>query len=158
MMEEIIYKGNKIICFSSNDFEAFIINEDGDIDSKTFITLSAAQKWIDKMDNEKYSERICRIIWHDALQKSIKPLSWGINFSSIKVIDKGTEFNFQTQTVMGQVRIQYSEDTGLFNVTVRLDNNEDSPIIMKDIDLKRLVSLIDKNIKYRVPVEHGVAV
>lgn len=157
-MEEIIYKGNKIICFSSNDFEAFIINEDGDIDSKTFITLSAAQKWIDKMDNEKYSERICRIIWHDALQKSIKPLSWGINFSSIKVIDKGTEFNFQTQTVMGQVRILYSEDTGLFNVTVRLDNNEDSPIIMKDIDLKRLVSLIDKNIKHRVPVEHGVAV
>lgn len=157
-MEEIIYKGNKIICFSSNDFEAFIINEDGDIDSKTFITLSAAKKWIDKMDNEKYSERICRIIWHDALQKSIKPLSWGINFSSIKVIDKGTEFNFQTQTVMGQVRIQYSEDTGLFNVTVRLDNNEDSPIIMKDIDLKRLVSLIDKNIKHRVPVEHGVAV
>ncbi len=48
MMEEIIYKGNKIICFSSNDFEAFIINEDGNIDSKTFITLSAAQKWIDK--------------------------------------------------------------------------------------------------------------
>ena len=47
-MEEIIYKGNKIICFYSNDFEAFIINEDGDIDSKTFITLSAAQKWIDK--------------------------------------------------------------------------------------------------------------
>ena len=158
MMEEIIYKGNKIICFSSNDFEAFVMNQDGDIDSKTFITLSAAQKWIDKMDNEKYSERICRIIWHDALQKSIKPLSWGINFSSIKVIDKGTEFNFQTQTVMGQVRIQYSEDTGLFNVTVRLDNNEDSPIIMKDIDLKRLVALIDKNIKHRVPVEHGVAV
>lgn len=157
-MEEIIYKGNKIICFSSNDFEAFVMNQDGDIDSKTFITLSAAQKWIDKMDNEKYSERICRIIWHDALQKSIKPLSWGINFSSIKVIDKGTEFNFQTQTVMGQVRIQYSEDTGLFNVTVRLDNNEDSPIIMKDIDLKRLVALIDKNIKHRVPVEHGVAV
>lgn len=23
-MEEIIYKGNKIICFSSNDFEAFL--------------------------------------------------------------------------------------------------------------------------------------
>lgn len=110
------------------------------------------------MDNEKYSERICRIIWHDALQKSIKPLSWGINFSSIKVIDKGTEFNFQTKTVMGQVRIQYSEGTGLFNVTVRLDNNEDSPIIMKDIDLKRLVFLIDRNIKHRVPVEHGVAV
>ena len=104
---------------------------------------SLKQLW--KMDNEKYSERICRIIWHDALQQSIKPLSWGIDFSSIKVIDKGTEFKFQTQTVMGKIRIRYSEGTGLFNVTVRLDNNEDSPIIMKDIDLKRLVSLIDNS-------------
>lgn len=117
---------------------------------------SLKQLW--KMDKEKFNERICRIIWHDALQQSIKPLSWGIDFSSIKVIDKGTEFKFQAQTVMGKIRIRYSEGTGLFNVTVRLDNNEDSPIIMKDIDLKSLVSLIDRNIKYRVPVEHGVAV
>lgn len=47
-MEEIIYKGNKIICFSSNDFQAFVMNQDGDIESGTFSTLSAAQKWIDK--------------------------------------------------------------------------------------------------------------
>lgn len=48
MMDEIIYKGNKIICFSSNDFQAFIINKDGEIESGTFPTLSAAKKWIDK--------------------------------------------------------------------------------------------------------------
>ncbi len=48
MMDEIIYKGNKIVCFSSNDFQAFIINKDGDIESDTFPTLPAAQKWIDK--------------------------------------------------------------------------------------------------------------
>ena len=48
MMEEIIYKGNKIICFSSNDFQAFVMNQDGDIESGMFSTLSAAQKWIDK--------------------------------------------------------------------------------------------------------------
>lgn len=48
MMDEIIYKGNKIVCFSSNDFQAFIINEDGEVESGTFPTLSAAQKWIDK--------------------------------------------------------------------------------------------------------------
>ncbi len=47
-MDEIIYKGNKIVCFSSNDFQAFIINKDGDIESGTFTTLSSAQKWIDK--------------------------------------------------------------------------------------------------------------
>lgn len=47
-MDEIIYKDNKIICFSSNDFQAFVMNQDGDIESGTFSTLSAAQKWIDK--------------------------------------------------------------------------------------------------------------
>lgn len=48
MMDEIIYKGNKIVCFSSNDFQAFIINKDGEVESDTFTTLSAAPKWIDK--------------------------------------------------------------------------------------------------------------
>ena len=48
MMDEIIYKGNKIVCFSSKDFQAFIINKDGEVESDTFTTLSAAQKWIDK--------------------------------------------------------------------------------------------------------------
>ena len=110
------------------------------------------------MDNEKYSERICRIIWHDALQKSIKPLSWGINFSGIKVIDKGTEFNFQTQTVMGQVRIQYSEDTGLFNVTVIHDNDEKNPVIIESVEMGILVSVIDNSLSYHEFVEHGVAV
>lgn len=47
------------------------------------------------MDKEKYNERICRVIWHDALQNSIKPFSWSIDFRSIKVIDDGTEFMFQ---------------------------------------------------------------
>ena len=40
-MDEIIYKGNKILRFSSNDFQAFIINKDGEIESVTFPTLSA---------------------------------------------------------------------------------------------------------------------
>ena len=44
------------------------------------------------MDKEKYNEQICRIIWHDALQRSIKPFLWGIDFGNIKVIDNGTEF------------------------------------------------------------------
>lgn len=48
MTNEIIYKGNKIVCFSQHDFQAYIINDDGDIDCSTFTTLSAAKKWIDK--------------------------------------------------------------------------------------------------------------
>lgn len=107
---------------------------------------SLKQLW--KMDNEKYSERICRIIWHDALQQSIKPFSWGIDFSSIKVIDKGTEFKFQTQTVMGKIRIRYSEGTGLFNVTVIHVNDERNPVIIENVYIDMLVSVIDENVEY----------
>lgn len=120
---------------------------------------SLKQLW--KMDNEKYSERICRIIWHDALQQSIKPLSWGIDFSSIKVIDKGTEFKFQAQTVMGKIRIQYSERTGLFNVTVIHVNDERNPVIIENVYIDMLVSVIDENIektedyKERICREYG---
>lgn len=55
------------------------------------------------MDKEKYNERICHIIWHDAFQRFIIPFSWGINFSSIKVIDNGTEFRFQNHKITGEV-------------------------------------------------------
>lgn len=118
---------------------------------------SLKQLW--KMDNEKYSERICRIIWHDALQQSIKPLSWGIDFSSIKVIDNGTEFMFQNHKKTGKVIIQYSERTGLFNVTVIHVNDERNPVIIENIEMGILVSVIDKQIfSYHEFVEHGVAV
>ena len=76
------------------------------------------------MDKEKFNERICRIIWHDALQNSIKPFLWSIDFRSIKVIDNGTEFMFQNHKKTGKVIIQHSERTELFNVTVIHDNDE----------------------------------
>lgn len=110
------------------------------------------------MDNEKYSERICRIIWHDALQQSIKPLSWGIDFSSIKVIDNGTDFMFQNHKITGKIKIQHSERTGLFNVTVIHDNNERNPVIIENVYIDMLVSVIDENLSCHKLVEHGVAV
>ena len=110
------------------------------------------------MDNEKYSEQICRIIWHDALQQSIKPLSWSIDFSSIKVIDNGTEFMFQNHKKTGKVIIQYSERTGLFNVTVIHDNDERNPVIIENVYIDMLVSVIDENLSSHELVEHGVAV
>lgn len=47
MNKEIIYKGNKIILYSQNDIQAFILNKDEDIESKTFDSLEKAKKWID---------------------------------------------------------------------------------------------------------------
>lgn len=111
------------------------------------------------MDKEKYNERICHIIWHDAFQRSIIPFSWGINFSSIKVIDNGTEFRFQNHKITGEVIIQYSERTGLFDVTVLPDNYEGIPVIIENVEIGMLVSVINKQIfSCHEFVEHGVAV
>lgn len=110
------------------------------------------------MDKEKYNERICRVIWHDALQNSIKPFSWSIDFRSIKVIDNGTEFMFQNHKKTGKVIIQYSERTGLFNVTVIHDYDERNLVIVEDVFLDMLVSVIDENLSSHEFVEHGVAV
>ena len=99
------------------------------------------------MDKEKFNERICRIIWHDALQNSIKPFLWSIDFRSIKVIDNGTEFMFQNHKKTGKVIIQYSERTGLFNVTVIHANDERNPVIIENVYIDMLVSVIDENVE-----------
>lgn len=99
------------------------------------------------MDKEKFNERICRIIWHDALQNSIKPFLWSIDFRSIKVIDNGTEFMFQNHKKTGKVIIQHSERTELFNATVIHDNDEKNPIIIENVYIDMLVSVIDENVE-----------
>ena len=42
---------------------------------------------------------MCRYIWNDALQRSIKTLSWGVDFPRVKVIKNGTEFHVQGFTI-----------------------------------------------------------
>lgn len=48
VMNEMICKGNKTACLSSSDFQEFIINGGGDMESKNVTTLSAVPKRIDK--------------------------------------------------------------------------------------------------------------
>ena len=49
-------------------------------------------------NKELHNESMAKTIWHDALQCSMKPFSWGLNFNDIKVIDGGTAFH-----VLGKV-------------------------------------------------------
>lgn len=115
------------------------------------------------MDKEKYNERICHIIWHDVLQNSIIPFSWGINFSSIKVIDNGTEFHVHGFKIAGIVMVQYIEGNDLFKVTIIPDNDRRNPIIIEDVYIDMLISVIDENIEYcknyqeRIYREFGLA-
>lgn len=47
MAKEITYKENLIILNSPDDVQAFILNEDGEIEDNTFGSLEEAKKWID---------------------------------------------------------------------------------------------------------------
>ena len=94
---------------------------------------------------DKYNEKMCRLIGHDALQCSIKTLSWGIDFVRVKVIENGTEFHVQGFKVTGVIRVQYVEGSDLFKVTIIPDNQE-KPIIIENVFLNKLVSTIDENL------------
>lgn len=38
------------------------------------------------------NQTVAKKIWHDYLQCSTKPFSWGLRFNDIKVIENGTSF------------------------------------------------------------------
>jgi len=53
-MNEHEYRRNLIVEHSPNDFQAFILNSDGDVENKNFSSLDKAKQWIDnntKTDN-----------------------------------------------------------------------------------------------------------
>lgn len=106
------------------------------------------------MEQEKFNEKISRIIWHDVLQRSIIPFSWGIDLRSIRAIENGTEFT----TIKGKVRIQYLKGKELFKISIIQDSDEAGKTVTEYADIKNLVSVIDENLKCHEPVEHGVAV
>ena len=97
---------------------------------------------------DKYNERMCRLIWHEALQCSIQTLSWGVDFVRVKVIKNGTEFHVQGLKIIGNVKIQYVEGSDLFKVTIIPDEQqEEKPIIIENVFLDKLVSVIDENLR-----------
>ena len=110
---------------------------------------------------DKYNEKMCRYIWHDALQCSVKTLSWGVDFVRVKVIENGTEFHVQGFKITGIVRIQYVEGADLFKVTIIPDNKQEKSIIIEDVYLDMLVSVIDEAVEHcdnyeeRISDEYG---
>ncbi|MBQ0074163.1 MAG: hypothetical protein KBT34_08195 [Prevotella sp.] len=47
--KRIIYKDNTIIDFGSS-YHAFVINQDNDVEDKSFTTLESAKQWIDRYE------------------------------------------------------------------------------------------------------------
>lgn len=75
------------------------------------------------------NQTVAKKIWHDALQCSMKPFSWGLHFNDIKVIEDGTSFYVQGK-VCGWIKIQLTEDNR-YDITITPDNALESEVIYR---------------------------
>ena len=89
------------------------------------------------------NEETAQYIWNEALQRSCKPFSWGLDFSSIQTIEGGTTF----RVIGASVKIQL-EKMGLFKVIIIPDDKQRSRIVCNGLILGRLVPTIDDAVKY----------
>lgn len=97
------------------------------------------------MDKNK---TVAKKIWHDYLQCSMKPFSWGFRFNDIKVIENGTSFYVQGK-VCGWIKIQLT-DNNRYDIIITPDNSMESEVVYRFVSLENIVSLIDVNVQYGV--------
>lgn len=88
------------------------------------------------------NEETAQYIWNNALQRSSKPFSWGLDFGSIQTIEGGTSFRVKAALVKIQL-----ERMGLFKVIIIPDDKQKSRIVCERLILGRLVSTIDDAVK-----------
>ena len=97
------------------------------------------------MEKEKYNEQICRIIWHDVLQNSIKPFSWEIDFCNVKVIDRGTAFYLFK--IRCWVEIRFLSELSLYQIAFKPENQK-SQAVYNCVPLDKIVNVIDDTVQY----------
>lgn len=89
------------------------------------------------------NEETAQYIWSNALQRSCKPFSWGLDFSSIQTIEGGTSFRVKAALVKIQL-----EKVGLFKVIIIPDDKQKSQIVCESLIIGSLVHTIDEAVKY----------
>ena len=95
------------------------------------------------------NDETAQYIWNNALQRSCKPFSWGLNFDSIKTIEGGTSFRVKAALVKIQL-----EKVGLFKVIIIPDDKQKSRIVCEGLILGSLVHTIDDAVKQGVLSEN----
>ena len=88
------------------------------------------------------NEKTAQYIWNEALQRSCKPFTWGLDFGSIKTIEGGTSFRVKAALVNIQL-----EKVGLFKVIIIPDDKQKSRIVCEGLILGSLVHTIDDAVK-----------
>ena len=95
------------------------------------------------------NEETAQYIWSNALQRSCKPFSWGLDFSSIQTIEGGTSFRVKGASVKIQL-----EKMGLFKVIIIPDDKQKNQIVCNGLILGSLVPTIDDAVKQGVLSEN----
>ena len=88
------------------------------------------------------NEETAQYIWNNALQRSCKPFSWGLDINSIQTIEGGTSFRVKAALVKIQL-----EKMGLFKVIIIPDDKQKSQIVCEGLIIGRLVYTIDEAVK-----------
>ena len=89
------------------------------------------------------SEETAQYIWNEALQRSPKPFTWGLDFGSIQTIEGGTAFRVKTAAVKIQL-----EKMGLYKLCIIPDDKQKSQIVCEGLILGSLVPAIDEAVRY----------
>ena len=95
------------------------------------------------------NEETAQYIWSNALQRSCKPFSWGLDFGSIQTIEGGTSFRVKAASVKIQL-----EKMGLFTVIIIPDDKQKNQIVCNGLILGSLVPTIDDAVKQGVLSEN----
>ena len=83
------------------------------------------------------------IIWHEALQCSLAPLTWGINFFDLRTLyNKGVESGIAFHVIGSWIQIEYNEVENNFAITFIPDGQE-TEIVRKSVLLQGIVPVID---------------
>ena len=89
------------------------------------------------------NEETAQYIWNEALQRSSKPFTWGLDFGSIQTIEGRTAFKVRTASVKIQL-----EKMGLYKVSIIPDDKQKSQIVCEGLILGSLVPAIDEAVRY----------
>lgn len=97
-------------------------------------------------------EKIAKMIWHDILQCSMKPLGWGFDPRTIQTIENGTTFRVNAPFLRGWVKIQQETD-GHFKVGIKPDTFG-SELTYDSVSSDKLISTIDRVLSQGIIVDN----
>ena len=91
------------------------------------------------------------IIWHEALQCSLAPLTWGIDFFDLRTLynNKGVELGIAFHVIGNWIQIEYNNAEDNFAITFIPDGQE-TEIVRKSVLLQGIVPVIDGYVRETV--------